>query len=84
METRKGKVTDLYQEDDGWRLEIEVLAPAWNYNEAAIVLPGEETDTDPLFAEKGDAEYDETHSPSWWTKERPPFEIGDEVTVRFT
>lgn len=48
------------------------------------MLPGEETDIDLLFAEKGDAEYDETHTPSWWTKEKPALAVGDEVTVRFT
>jgi hypothetical protein len=65
-------------------LEIEVLVPAWKFNQGAIVLPGEETDIDLLFAEKGDAEYDETHTPSWWTKEKPALAVGDEVTVRFT
>jgi len=84
METRKGKVTKLYEEHDGWRFEIEVLAPAWKINQAAVVLPGQENDIDLLFATKGDAEYEETHSPSWWVKEKPPFAIGDEVSVRFS
>jgi hypothetical protein len=84
METRKGKVTKLYEEHDGWRFEVEVLAPAWKINQAEIGLPGEENIIDSLFPGQGDAEYDETHSPSWWVKEKPPFEIGDEVLVRFT
>jgi hypothetical protein len=85
METRKGKVTKLYEEHDGWRYEIEVLAPAWDFKQATIVLPGEELDLDRLFAKRGDSQYEELISlSSAWMKEKPPFAIGDEVTVRFT
>jgi hypothetical protein len=59
METRKGKVTKLYEEHDGWRFEIEVLTPAWEFKQAEIVLPGEEIDLDLLFSEQGDPQYEE-------------------------
>jgi hypothetical protein len=85
METRKGEVIELYEEHDGWQFTIEVLVPASNYSQVTIVLPGQEIDLDRLFSEKGDPQYEETQElPTQWVKEKPPFAIGDEVSVRFT
>jgi len=84
METRKGKVTELHEEHDGWRFEVEVLTPAWKVNHAEIILPGEEIDLDLLFLEKGDPQKEESYSLPGSMKEEPPFAVGDEVTVRFT
>lgn len=83
METRKGKMTECYEENDGWRYEIDVLVPAWA-KQATIVLPGQERVVDLLFAGQGDASNEESHSLSEWVKEKPPFALGEEVPVRFT
>jgi len=85
METRKGKVTKLYQEHGGWRFEIEVLTPAWTIKQAEIVLPNEETDIDLVFSGQDDPQYEDRVSLiSPCVKEKPPFVIDDAVSVRFT
>jgi hypothetical protein len=84
METRKGKVTELHEKHDGWYFEVEVLASGWAIKDAQIVLPGKESTIDLLFSGVGNAEYEESHLLSQWVKEKPPFKVGGDVTVRFT
>jgi hypothetical protein len=84
METRKGKVTALNQENGDWAFEISVLTPAWKFSHAEIVLPGEEIDLDLLFQQEGDPEHEETHVLSGLVQTKPSFVVGDEVKVRFT
>jgi hypothetical protein len=83
METRKGEMIECYEENDGWRYKIDVFVPAWA-KQATILLQGQEGVVDLLFAGHGDASTEDSQGLSEWVKEKPPFEIGDEVLVRFT